>query len=216
MSQLTLIPSLQTRVSEPCWHTTLPTQGIKGGTVIRDFSPWARQRHFSLRRRQSRQGSLSQAIMCDYTNKSSKNRGSSQRNRPSMKSELTLPGSIGTYSEHGEWEPVIWRWMKVNADPRGSVFRCRTRGEFLVRCKPQPPQFETGKTIVLHHFLFRCYDVCHLKWHLTWYLAWQKQSETLAVLISSGLRLQWLGAGLGFPVRDWGWVTAVSAPDPSH
>ena len=91
----------------------------------------------------------------------------------------------------------------MEMDPRGSVFRRMTRGEFLVRCKPQPPQFETGKTTVLHHFLVRCYDVCHLKWHLTWYLAWQKQSETLAVLISSGLRLRWLGAGLGFPARDW-------------
>ena len=70
-----------------------------------------------------------------------------------------------------------------------------------MRCKPQLPQFETGKTMVLHYFLFRCYDVCHLKWHLTWYLAWQKQSETLAVLISSGLHLQCLGAGLGFPAE---------------
>ena len=93
--------------------------------------------------------------------------------------------------------------MKLNADPRGTLFRCMTRDEFFMHCKPQLPQFETGKTMVLHYFLFRCYDVCHLKWHLTWYLAWQKQSETLAVLISSGLPLQWLGAGLGFPARDW-------------
>ena len=30
-------------------------------------------------------------------------------------------------------------------------------------------------------------------------------------LISYGLNLQWLGLGLGFPARDWGWVGAVKA-----
>ena len=35
-------------------------------------------------------------------------------------------------------------------------------------------------------------------------------------MISVDLVLQWLGAGLGFPARDWVWVTAVKATDPRH
>ena len=33
---------------------------------------------------------------------------------------------------------------------------------------------------------------------------------------SGGPGLHQLGAGLGFPARDWGWVVVVKAPDPRH
>ena len=36
------------------------------------------------------------------------------------------------------------------------------------------------------------------------------------LLISRCLSLQRLGAGLGFPARDWVWVAVVKAPSPSH
>ena len=36
------------------------------------------------------------------------------------------------------------------------------------------------------------------------------------LLISRCLSLQRLGAGLGFPARDWVWVAVVKAPNPSH
>ena len=35
-------------------------------------------------------------------------------------------------------------------------------------------------------------------------------------MILGGLGLQRFGEGLGFPVRDWGLVEVVKAPDPSH
>ena len=35
-------------------------------------------------------------------------------------------------------------------------------------------------------------------------------------LILGTLSLQLLGVGLWFPARDWGWVMAVKAPNPSH
>ena len=48
--------------------------------------------HFSLRVRQKGQGSLRQGTTYVYNNKTSKNKGYSQRNRSIMESKLTLPG----------------------------------------------------------------------------------------------------------------------------
>ena len=35
-------------------------------------------------------------------------------------------------------------------------------------------------------------------------------------MILGNLGLQQLGVGLGLPDGDWGWVTVVKTPDPSH
>ena len=45
---------------------------------------------------------------------------------------------------------------------------------------------------------------------------WQSQGcQPHMDMISHGLGLQWLRAGLGFPLRDWVWVLVVRAPDPN-
>ena len=103
---------------------------------------WARQRHFSLRIRQRRQGSLRQAIMCDYTNKSSKNRVSSQRNRFSMKSKLTLLGCISTYYRAWWVRACDMEMNKTEHWSQRYHFGCMTLGEFFLRRKPRLPRLK--------------------------------------------------------------------------